>query len=359
MDLRSMRNIGVFRALQLGDMLCVVPALRALRRAAPHARIMLVGLPWAAGFALRFSCYIDAYMRFPGFPGLPEQTPALADIPAFIGAMQEQRFDLMLQMHGSGGLSNPLTATFGAACHAGFYLDGAFCPDPRHFMRWEERQHEILRNLQLLEFLGAPAHGEHLEFPLQEADFHALRRNCADLPAAGAYVCIHPGARLPSRRWRPARFAGVADGLRECGLEIILTGTAEESSLACEVQRAMRGPAINVCGKTGLGDFAALVAGARLVVCNDTGISHVAAALGTPSVVVCCGADPQRWAPLDGRRHRTLSAKVACRPCMHRICPTDHACAEEISAVMALSAARQVLADNPLPQRGESRPAIA
>ena len=359
MDLGSMRNIGVFRALQLGDMLCAVPALRALRRAAPHARITLIGLPWAAGFARRFEYYIDAFVRFPGFPGLPEQAPALAKIPAFIDAMQQQRFDLMLQMHGSGGLSNPLTAAFGAACHAGFYLDGAFRPDPRYFMRWEERQHEVLRNLQLLELLGVPAQGEHLEFPLLETDMRALRSNCADLPAAAAYACIHPGARLPSRRWEPARFAAVADGLRECGLEIVLTGTAEESSLACEVQRAMHGPAINVCGKTGLGDFAALVAGARLVVCNDTGISHVAAALGSPSVVVCCGADPQRWAPLDGLRHRTLSAKVTCRPCMHQVCPTGHVCAEEVSVAMALAAARQVLADNPLSERGESRPAIA
>jgi ADP-heptose:LPS heptosyltransferase len=52
-------RIVVFRALQLGDMLCAVPALRALRAAVPNARITLVGLPWATEYV----------QRYPGLPG--------------------------------------------------------------------------------------------------------------------------------------------------------------------------------------------------------------------------------------------------------------------------------------------------
>ncbi|TCS34692.1 ADP-heptose:LPS heptosyltransferase [Paucimonas lemoignei] len=344
--LESCCRIGVFRALQLGDMLCVVPALRALRQAAPDAHISLIGLPWAESFARRFHRYIDSFFSFPGYPGLPEHPVELSRIPGFMFVMQEQRFDVLLQLHGSGVLTNPLVASFGAARTAGFFTEGNFCPDARYFMPWEEKQHEIRRNLQLLSWLGLPAEDDELEFPLEEKDWRRLHECGEKLPPPGSYVCIHPGARMPSRRWPAERFAAVADRLRREGLAVVLTGAKEESELVQSVERAMHAKPINLCGRTDLGAFAALVAEARLVVCNDTGTSHIATAVKTPSVVISCGSDSRRWAPLDSRRHRTLAADVPCRPCMHQVCPIGHLCADQIDAEAVYREVCLVLSDN-------------
>jgi ADP-heptose:LPS heptosyltransferase len=352
LDFAAMRNIAVFRALQLGDLLCVVPALRALRAAAPHATITLIGLPWSASFVERFSKYVDDILLFPGFPGLPETTPELARIPDFFAAAQHREFDLALQMHGSGALTNPLTLALGAKRNAGFYVPGQYCPDPRHFSPWSETEHEVLRYPRLLSLLGAKPQGNALEFPLHDADYQSLHGTGIALPPA-SYACIHPGARLPSRRWSPKRFAQVADGLAAQGLHIVVTGSEQERDITQAVMQAMHAPAIDMTGRTGLGALAALVAQARLVVCNDTGISHIAAGVATPSVIICSGAAPGRWAPLDRRRHRLLYADVPCRPCAHQICPIGHPCAEGVSADRVLAEAINLSADG-MPRQSAS-----
>lgn len=324
-------RIAILRALQLGDLLCAVPALRAIRHARPAARITLIGLPWARDFVERLP-YLDDFMEFPGFPGLPERPPDLPGLEAFLAEAQERRFDLAIQMHGSGILTNPLLALLGARRSAGFFPPGQPAPNAQTFLPWPEDQPEIRRLLALTAKLGMPSHGEMLELPILPAEAAAFAELRAGLPSGErGYACIHPGARLASRRWLPERFALVADALSAVGLGIVLTGSADEAPLLAAIRQNMRRPAVDLAGRTTLGTLAALVAAAELVVCNDTGMSHVAAAVGTPSVVICSGADAGRWRPLDGERHRVLAHAVPCRPCAYDECPTGHQCAYGIS----------------------------
>lgn len=299
--------MAVLRALKVGDLLCAVPALRALRAALPDAEIVLVGLPWAAEFAVRFGHLLSGFREFPGYPGLPELPPQIGAIPSFLAAMQAERFDLVLQLHGSGRASNPIALLFGARHTAGFYPAVDPCPDPDWFLPWLETGTEVCRLLALTEFLGFPTQGHELEFPVGEAD-HRAAGDASRLGGA-AYACVHPGASVPERRWPAEWFAAAADALAARGLRVVLTGTAAEAELTRAVAERMTVPAVDLAGKTDLGATAALLARAKLLVCNDTGVSHLAAAVRCPSVVVSTGDNPARWAPADAARHRVL-----CRP---------------------------------------------
>lgn len=302
-------TVAVFRALQLGDTLCALPALRALRQSWPEARITLIGLPWAATFASRFPHLVDAFIPFPGHPSLPETPFDAAAQQAFTQRLNETRFDLALQMHGDGRVTNAIVESFGSARTVGFAPSG---PGSADQLPYRDEGHEIRRLLRLVEHLGLPAAGEHLEFPVTVAERAGARRLLAGHGLSGRpFAVIHPGSRAASRRWPASGFAAVADSLSAQGVSIVLTGSAEERPITAAVRSHMRETVIDFSGQTDVGTLAALLQQAELLVCNDTGVSHVAAAVRAPSVVLFSGSDPARWAPPDAALHRPVSVSAA------------------------------------------------
>jgi ADP-heptose:LPS heptosyltransferase len=304
---KAPHTIVILRALQLGDLLCTVPAFRALRAAYPQARIALVGLPWAEAFTRRFSDYLDEFIEFPGWPGLPEQNPQTGKIPAFLQQMQERRFDLALQMQGSGLITNSLVPLFGARQTAGFYPPGQYRPNQRLFTPYPDGLHEIHIFLQLMAFLGIPARDDHLKFPVTDAERREYKifRSMHGLKP-GHYICLHPGARFQGRRLPPALFSAVGNAMARQGYQVVITGSDTERELTGIVAATMDSPALDAAGLTSLGTLALLLENAALLVSNDTGVSHIAAALHTPSVIFFTASDPARWRPLNHQLHRII-----------------------------------------------------
>jgi ADP-heptose:LPS heptosyltransferase len=300
----STRKIAIFRALQLGDMLCAVPALRALRAAYPNAEMTLLGLPWAASFCKRFDQYVDRFVHFPGHPGLPEQPFDQTRWADFEEIMQNEQFDLILQMQGSGGIVNDMLENLNAGPVAGFHSQGSY-REKDIFIEYPTGISEMERHLMMLENLGIPSLSTDLEFPVSIQEIEDLHQ-IDFLPEPRTYVCVHPGSRGSWRQWPPSHFACLADQCAGMGYQVILTGTNDEASITGQVIDLMDYPALDFTGKTGLGQIAQLIGEAQLLISNCTGVSHIASALKTPSIVISMDGEPERWGPLDKDLHKTF-----------------------------------------------------
>ena len=298
---QKITKIGVFRALQLGDMLNAIPAIRCLRKAYPDAEIVLIGLPWATSFVKRFSNYFDRFIHFPGYAGLPEQPFDEAAYQSFLQQIKTEQFSLLLQMQGNGTIVNNMLLQWNAKQIGGFYnLQSKV--DSELFMPYPDYGSEIHRHLLLMQHLGLPLCGDQLEFPTtkeDEKEWQQLRLFFDVKP----YVCIHPGSRGTWRQWQPEYFAKLADCCAERGFLPIVTGTKEEADITQKVLDAMTQNAVNLTGKTTLGSLALLIKNARCLIANCTGVSHIASATQTPSIIISMDGEPERWSPLNTNIH--------------------------------------------------------
>jgi ADP-heptose:LPS heptosyltransferase len=262
-------RLVVLRALGLGDLLTGVPALRALARAFPAHRRVLLAPDGLAPLVDLLDGVVHELHDVHGKHAVPHALPAAA-----AGA------DVAVDLHGRGPESTELLRATGPRRLIAF---GDAVP-------WREGEHEVARWCRLLRGHGIAAHPSDLD----------LRRPAGPFPAPGATV-IHPGAGAVARCWPVERWAQVA---RACPRVVVSAGPGEEE-LARAVARASGAEVF----AGDLRDLARLVAGAARVVSSDTGVAHLATALRTPSVVLFGPTDPAEWGPPRERpRHRVLWA---------------------------------------------------
>ena len=298
----EIKKIGVFRALQLGDMLNIIPAVRALRSAYPEAEIVLIGLPWAASFVQRFNRYFNRFIHFSGYAGLPEQLFDETVYQSFVQTIKEENFDLLLQMQGNGTIVNEMLRQWNAKHVAGFYNDESFI-ESRLFIYYPNFGSEICRHLLLMQHLGLPIKGDELEFPTTEDDEQEWQQLQQRFHLQN-YVCVHPGSRGAWRQWPPQYFAKLADLCAENGFTPVITGTSDEAAITQHVIRRMNYGCIDLTGKASLGSLALLIKNAGCLIANCTGVSHLASATQTPSIIISMDGEPERWSPLDTTIHR-------------------------------------------------------
>jgi ADP-heptose:LPS heptosyltransferase len=336
------RTVAVVRPGRIGDFLCATPALRALRRVLPGARITYIGLPFLRELVER-STTLDRFEEFPGFPGLAEQFFDARRAADFFGRLQAERLDLAVQMHGSGVYSNVFTLLLGARRAAGFVRPGDSPGRLDAALPYPAAGHEVRRLLALTTFLGAPPCGEDLDFPLAADDRAEAGRLLAGCPRP--LVGLHPAARDATKRWEPRRFAAVAARLRERhGGTAVLLGGPEERQWLEGLARQLGGAARNLAGQTSLPVLGAVIQRLDVLLTNDSGPAHVAYAVGAPAVTVFGSSDPRRWGSPASGRSQALAHPVPCRPCEYMdACPIGAPCLDGVTAEQVLAAAEAVL----------------
>jgi ADP-heptose:LPS heptosyltransferase len=265
--------VVTLRALGLGDLLTVVPALRAIRRAFPDHHHVLLTAPQLEPLVAATGA-VDELVPVRGLARVvsdPTWPPAVSSP------------EIAIDLHGRGPQSHRLLLDLRPRALVAFSHDdvAASAAGPP----WDQTSHEVHRWCGLLDHFGIPAD------PLDLALAPPLAAERAPV------TVIHPGAASGSRRWPVERFAAVARIEHERGHPVVVTGTAAEAALVAAVVDQAGLPARADRSRTSLAELMELVASAGRLLCGDTGVAHLATAYGTPSVVLFGPVSPEQWGP--------------------------------------------------------------
>jgi heptosyltransferase-2 len=194
--------------------------------------------------------------------------------------------------------------------------------------------HRVYYYQKLLEPLGKIEDPPSPQIFLREEDRKWADQALKDLGILEGkpLIGMNPGATYGlAKCWNPDRFGEVGKRLSEkWQARILLFGKEEERPIVHEILRHMGTKGIDLTGKTGLLQLAALMERCALLVTNDTGTMHVATAVGT-RVVALFGSTPPLTTGPWGDGHVIVKKDVDCSPCWKRVCPTDHRCMELIT----------------------------
>ena len=316
-------HILVIRLSAIGDVVLTLPAVAALRRSFPEARIS-----WAVGSKAREllegSPLLDQIIEVETAkwnkrrPGEAWRSAAGA-----FRRLRENPVDVALDFQGL--LKSALVARLsGARRRLGFATDELRERAGRAFLTEQigraEGGHVIEKNLRLAEALGARRPAEY-EFPIavppgDEAFVQTeLARHDLD-----QFAILNPGGGWVTKLWAPHNYSALADWLwRTHGLRTVVTYGPGEEGLARSVAQASR-RATPVALATSLKQFVALARRARLFVGGDTGPMHLAAAAGAPIVALFGPTAAHRNGPF-APRDVSLGRDVPCREgCYRRTC---------------------------------------
>jgi heptosyltransferase-2 len=117
--------------------------------------------------------------------------------------------------------------------------------------------------------------------------------------AGRPYAVIAPASAFGQvKDWPPEHYRRLIEGLnRYFSLPVLITGGNNQLHVCAGIAMKQKA-AVNLAGKTSIGSFAALLAGAQLFVGGDSGGAHMAAALGVPTLVIFGVTNPYRTCPV-------------------------------------------------------------
>lgn len=295
-----MSNLLVVMPSWVGDIVMATPVLRALRAQEPTRRIVVTVRPG-----------LESLLAGAPFVDSVETASLRGAFGPFSDARRLSKLAEMVLLLPNSFRAALFARLTGAKRRIGFARDGRGLLLTHRVAptSTQEPRTTLEDYVDLVErAFGITIEDRSLELgttPEEEAAAEAMLEGTKE-----PLILFNPGANREDKRWPAARFAELADALRDrYACTIMVNGSPAERGLVREIVERARPGVVDLPERNStLGSLKALVKRSSLLVSNDTGPRHLAAAFGTPCVALF-GPTDRRWTILPDTRERHVIAE--------------------------------------------------
>ena len=309
----SYKNILIIKPSSLGDVVLALPALSALRKSFPAARISWLVRPDFAPL-LQDHPYLNELIPFDRkFLGKSLYNPAaFSALISLIKRLHREHFDAVFDFQGllRTALLSRLTG-----CRSRYGMANA--RELGHLFY----NHKVIQDrdcihlvdyyLKIVKASGAKV--DEVEFILpyrEDAEKRAMQLLAERGVDKNNYAVFVPGSAHSRKCWPVEKFAVLADKMAsQFGPTVIAVGTKLEKQTTERLKMLAKTTVTDLTCLTSIPELVALMRRARIVVSNDTGPGHIAGALGVPVVLIFGPTNPIRVAPY-GRSETVVGIDV-------------------------------------------------
>ncbi|OGG13479.1 hypothetical protein A2773_01050 [Candidatus Gottesmanbacteria bacterium RIFCSPHIGHO2_01_FULL_39_10] len=292
--MKDIQKILIIFKSGIGNFILFTPALQALRKKYPEAKITVLAAPRGAPEILNsLSNLVDRVLIAP--------QSNWRDILKLIPRLKQIKADIAISTQpGPAGVYLSLISR--AKIRLGFCL-----PDKKwfdsfftHQTIFSHQQHELLQYFNLLKPLGLSYQNENVIFPITKSNLVKTRRYLIKQNLADKFlIAIHPGSYFDQKfkRWPIDYFSKLAKMLADYyQAKILILGAREEKELARKIQLRFK-LALDLTGQFSLAETAAIIKSCRFLVVSDSGLGHIATAVKTPVFSIFGLTNPDKNRP--------------------------------------------------------------
>ncbi len=337
----DIKQILLIRTAYIGDVIMTLPMLKPLKERFSNASIVFLTSSGGREIVLN-NPYVDdilVYEPFWFYEG------SFIEYLKFLGQLRKRRFDLVIEARAD--IRDILFLVFPSRSRAKLSYDvgggGCFLS---HVVPFEKVKHKVEYHLDLARFLGCDTSVLCWGVYTTAAEKKEVEQLLACDGVSTPFICVHPGSRLPLKRWPLDRCASLYDRMIEkTGLSLVILGSGSEIAIVNEVVALMKNRPVVLAGKTSIRQLYEVIARAQLLICNDSAPMHMAAAAETPTVAIFGPSKSVETGPY-GTRFRVVEKDCPYRMnCDESVCNNRlyHECMQSITPDDVYEAVNEIL----------------